>query len=165
MGLIQKPLKYVLKRSEVGLMGKVRAVTQDKYGNVVADTGWIENQQTDWAASAVAQWYAGVNNTGYNPVKPPNYMELGTGTGTPAHTDTALFTESPATNQQCSVVSASTNQATFVCQYYGTSTNAGTYTEAGLKDSDGHLFGHLMATISIQQGLSTTVTWVVAVSV
>ena len=148
----------------VGITGKMRAVTHDEFGNIYADTGWVENQQTNWSADAVAQWYAGVNNTGYNPVKPPNYMELGTGSGTPAKTDVSLFTAVPATNQKCSVTSASTNQATLVCQYYGTASNAGTYTEAGLMDSDGHLFGHLMASISIQLGLSTTVTWIVSIN-
>lgn len=161
MGLINKAFRYNLKNSRMGLMGKLRAITTDEFGNVIADTGWVNNQQTNWATSAVAQWYAGVNNTGYNPVKPPNYMELGKGSGTPAKTDDALFTETPSTYQKCSVTTASGNQATLVCQYYGTSANIGDYTEVGLMDSDGHLFGHLMANISIQLGLSTTVTWVV----
>ena len=143
----------------------MRAVTHDEFGNVYADTGWVENQQTDWAASSVAQWYAGVNNTGYNPVSPPSHMQLGTGSGMPNHTDNALFAAAPATNQKCSTTSAGGNQATLVCQYYGTSANAGTYTEVGLIDSSGHLFGHLMASISIQLNLSTTVTWVVTCNV
>lgn len=161
MGLIRKVLEHFLKPSKVGISGKVRAITTDKFGNVVADTGWIKNQQTNWAASSVVQWYAGINNTGYNPVKPPNYMELGNGSGTPVKTDDSLFAETPSTYQKCSVISASGNQATLVCQYYGVSSNIGNYTEVGLMDSDGHLFGHLMANISIQLGLSTTVTWVV----
>lgn len=143
----------------------MRAVTHDEFGNIYADTGWVENQQTNWSASSVAQWYAGVNNTGYNPIKTPNYMELGTGSGTPAKTDVSLFTATPATNQKCSVASASSNQATLVCQYYGISANVGTYTEVGLMDFDGHLFGHLMSAISIQLSLSTTVTWVVSFTV
>ncbi len=149
----------------VSIHGRVRAVTTDSRGNTLQDTGWLENQDTNWAADAVAQWLTGVNNTGYNPVKPPNYMELGTGSGAPAKTDYALFAAVPATNQKCSITSASGNVATLVCQYYGTAANAGTYTEVGLMDSDGHLFGHLMAGISIQQNLSTTVTWQLTVNV
>ncbi len=149
----------------VNIHGRVRAVTHDEQGKVYSDSGWMENQETNWAASAVAQWLAGINNTGYNPVKFPNYMELGTGTGTPAKTDVSLFAAIPATNQKCSSLSANANVTTFVSQYYGVSANVGTYTEVGLMDSDGHLFGHLMAAISIQLGLSTTVTWQLTVNV
>lgn len=165
MGVIKKLIKFLLPKQHIGLHGRVRAVVHDEHGNIYSDSGWTDNQETNWSASAVAQWLAGINNTGYNPVKFPNYMELGTGSGVPNKLDVSLFAATPATNQKCSVTSASSNVATFVCQYYGVSSNIGTYTEAGLMDSDGHLFGHLMAAISIQLGLSTSVTWQLSVNV
>jgi hypothetical protein len=46
-----------------------------------------------------------------------------------------------------------------VCQYYGTANNAGTYTEVGLFDTNGNMWGHLMESITLTSGLSTTITW------
>lgn len=146
----------------LSVKGQVRAVTTDAQGNVVADTGWVFNKVTNYAAQCIAAWLTGSNNTGYNPVKFPNYTELGTGSGTPAATDITLFAAAPATNQKCSVVQPENGFPTvaqFVTQYYGTANNAGNYTEVGLFDSDGHMFAHTMLNVVIQSGLSTTLTW------
>ncbi len=142
--------------------GRVRWVQTDRTGTVVFDSGWHHNVTTNYAAGAIAQWLTGTNNTGYNPVLPPTKMQLGTGAGTPSPTDTGLFAPVAATLQQVSTagpVSGSPSVAQWVCQYYGTANNAGTYTEIGLFDSNGNMWGHLMESITITEGLSTTCTW------
>ncbi len=49
------------------------------------------NIALNYAFSAFAQWIAGVNNQGQNAVFAPSVVALGSGTGTPAVTDTGLF--------------------------------------------------------------------------
>ncbi len=151
----------------LSITGQVTVTVTDAQGNVVSQ-GTKRNQVTNYAANAVAQWLCGVNNTGYNPTLPPQYMELGTGSGTPSATDTNLFTPVSATNQHVSsaqVPSGSPNVAQFTAQYFGTANNAGSYTEAGLFDANGNLFAHLMDAITITQGLSTTLAWTITVTV
>ncbi len=50
------------------------------------------NIELNYAFTAFSQWIAGINNVGYLPVYPPSKCSLGSGTGTPAKTDVALFT-------------------------------------------------------------------------
>ena len=142
--------------------GRVRIVTTAPGGSVVYDSGWRPNVTTVYAAATVAGWMTGRNNTGYNPAPPPNMMELGTGSGTPSDTDTGLFAPVAATLQQVSTMgqeNGSPQTAQWVCQYYGTANNAGTYTEVGLFDTHGNMWGHLMESITLTSGLSTTITW------
>lgn len=123
------------------------------------------NTTSVYGASAIAQWLAGINNTGYNPVECPFYMELGTGSGTTTINDTGLFVPVAATLQKCSYSVASSGVVTLVCPYVGTSITAGTYTEAMLRDSNSKLFAHKASTIgvplSIQvvEGQTTTLNW------
>ena len=140
--------------------GQVRAEEKDPRGNIISDTGWVSNIETNYLGNSVAAWLAGRNNTGYNPLSPPTMIELGTGTGTPAVTDTALFTPAASTLIQCSLVNVSAASTTqFIAQYFGTTNNAGTYTEAGIFDTAGNLWAHTLISISISNGNTTTVTW------
>ena len=149
-----------MQSQTISISGQVRITTVDSQGNTVYDSGWVKNQVTDYAASALAKWLIGQNNTGQNPVLPPQYMELGTGTGTPAPTDTNLFTPVTATSQRCATfTNPSAGIAQWTSQYFGPVNNAGNYTEEGLFDANGNLWAHLVEAVTITQGLATTIVW------
>lgn len=162
---------YLRTVGNISIKGRVKATITDSKGNVLKESEWSDNQETIHSAEVVAAWLCGANNTGYQPTLPPGYMELGTGSGTPSSSDTTLFTAVSGTNQKCSVVQpvADSNGnltiAQYVCQYYGTANNSGTFTEVGLMDSNGKLFGHIMYAVTIEQGLTTTITWQLPVTV
>ncbi len=149
-----------LQAQTISISGQVRITAVDAQGNTVYDSGWVKNQVTNYAASAVAQWLTGKNNSGFSPVLPPAYTELGTGTGTPSPTDTNLFTPVTATNQWCATfTNPSAGVAQWTSQYFGTINNAGSYTEEGLFDANGNLWAHLVEAVTITQGLATTIVW------
>ena len=62
------------------------------------------------------------------------YLVLGTGSGTPAETDTALFTEVPST-AKTGTISVSGNTVQFYVRYLPEEANGYTYTEAGIYDN------------------------------
>lgn len=147
------------------LSGRVRVQAHDAQGNLVWDGGWLPNKLTNYMANVLAQWLTGVNNTGYNPVLPPLYVEAGTGSGTPAPTDTNLFTPVSATYGRTSIQDTPSNGvAEFVSQYYGDANNSGDYTEVGLFDANGNMFAHTMYSFSIASGQTTTITWDITMS-
>lgn len=155
-----------MNAQKLPLSGQVRITTVDASGNTVYDSGWVENQVTDYAASAIAKWLIGIGNTGYASVPSPQYTELGTGTGTPSAIDTNLFAPVTATNQRCATFdNPSANVAQWTSQYFGTVNNAGSYTEEGLFDQNGNLWAHLMEAVTITVGLSTTILWAFTVTV
>lgn len=150
----------------IAISGRVWIIQTDLQGNVIQDYGWTPNQVTNYAAQAIAQWLIGRNNTGYSPVAPPAYTELGTGTGTLSASDTNLFSPVAATNQRCSsFTNPSPNVAQWTSQYVGTANNAGSYTEEGLFDQSGNLWAHLLQALTITQALSTTLVWQFTVTV
>lgn len=133
-------------------------------GRVRIDQGrFTPNTTTNYGAYAISQWLAGVNNTGYQPVLPPFYVELGTGTGTTQVTDTGLFTPVLVTLTTCATAIPAVGPPptiTIVCNFVGTAITAGTYTEAILTDLSGNVFAHTLKAITITTGLTTTLQWV-----
>lgn len=102
------------------------------------------NTQLNYTLSALSKWIAGVNNVGYQPVYPPSKCSLGSGTGTPAKTDTALFTS--ITNGTISMSSATANSpssgtTTFVFQFPAGQVTS-TVTEAIMTDVNGNGWFH-----------------------
>jgi hypothetical protein len=93
--------------------------------------------------SRIAQWISGVNNTGQNPAYTPSKFQLGTGTGVPAKTDSALYTATPASLVNLASVSFSGNQTTLSVNYPQNGF-LGTFTEGGLLDVNSVLLTHLI---------------------
>ncbi|MCL8207182.1 MAG: hypothetical protein K6V97_03790 [Actinomycetia bacterium] len=146
--------------------GRVRVITRRVAdGTVLTDTGWLPNQITYYAANALAAWLTGTINRGPQGVHFPHYMELGTGSGTPSPSDTALFNGVSATSTPCSQLSVANdtpNSPIWTAVWGGANAGniAGAYSEVGLFDADGHLWAHLAGlTIEVSTSTSTTVQW------
>jgi hypothetical protein len=152
-------------RTDLRLTGHVRILTRRLADGAVLDARTIPNQITYYAANALAAWLTGTINRGPQAVPYPRYMELGTGTGTPSPTDTALFDGVSATSTPCSLVTVvngtpDSPQWTAVWGGASASSIAGTYAELGLFDADGHLWAHLAGlTLTVSTSTSTSVQW------
>ena len=155
-------------RSRIPITGRVRVTQHDAItGALVYDSGWRQNQVTNAATTALATWLTGRQPTqGQNALPPVTQIELGTGTGTAAATDTSLITPVPATLvpvTQAVVLTGppASPQWTAVWGGPGQSAQAGTFTEAGLFNSQGTLFAHLTG-LNVVVGTSTVTTldWV-----
>jgi hypothetical protein len=131
-------------------------------GRLLADSGWRPNQITDAAVQALAQWLTGANSTGYNPVLAPNYVELGTGSGTPSPSDTSLFQPVASTQVACTertVLDGPPAQAQWVA-VWGPSYGPLSATEAGLFNANGTLFAHIAGlTINLTTTTTTSLAW------
>ena len=142
-----------------GVTGRVRIVTREIHtGRIVYDSGWSANTVTNGYLAALAGASLG------QAMSPATQTELGTGTGTPAVTDTSLFTPDSATILTCSSLTlpaSPINTAQWVSVYTGPS---GSFTEVGLLAKDGTLYAHKLATVSITSGTQTTVTWQITLS-
>lgn len=97
--------------------------------------------------SAISQWMAAVNNTGYNPVAPPSQIQLGSGSGIPAITDTSCF--APIAGTVTTMVAAQANTpslgtTTFTFQIAAGVSAGETVTEAFLRNVNGIGFAHTM---------------------
>lgn len=148
----------------ITVAGRVRVVQWDRRtGRIVADTGWDANTVTNGYLAALTAWAVGTPNTSQG-VPPATQTILGTGTGTPAVTDTALFAPDTATILACAsrvVLPTPANTGQWVSVY---TAPVGSYTEAGLITADGTLYAHKLATITISSGTQTTVTWQITAS-
>lgn len=149
--------------SALTLTGRIRVVQRDLTGRVLRDSGYVPNQITNGGASAVAAWLTGSPNRGVasQAIPYPAYMELGDGTGTPAPTDTDLFSPNVATNihvTQAGPVAGSPLVAQWTA-VWGPSYGPYSATEAGLLGSNGTLWSHIMATIDLSSDTSTALTW------
>ncbi len=118
------------------------------------------NIANNHAFSAFASWIGGVNNTGYNPVSPPTQIQLGSGTGTPAISDTGLFATITGTLTTLSYVQTNaptSGTTTFVFQIAaGVVTTQ--VTEAILRDTSGNIFAHTMFSTPFTPSSSQNVT-------
>jgi len=141
------------------VLGRVRVVTRDRAtGRLLTDSGWGANTVTNGYLAALAGGSIG------QALSPATHTELGTGTGTPAVTDTALFAPDAATVLACSslgVLTDPANTAQWVSVY---TSPTGTFSEVGLLAEDGTLYAHKLATVSITSGTQTTVTWQITLS-
>lgn len=145
--------------------GEVLWRLKDPDGRILL-SGGSRNKTNNNALSAIVQWGTGTANIGIGAVSAPTQMQLGTGTGTPSSTDTGLFTPTSGTVQP--ITNASPYQ-TFYMQflaYWGSSTPAGNYTEAGLFDTNMTLWAHVLLQTSagqpyipISAGQTLTILW------
>ena len=145
------------------IKGRVRIVTHALDGRILRDIGWTPNQICNGGAAAIAQWLTSTPNRGQSTVAVPYpaFMELGDGTGTPAPTDTDLFSPNVATNVHVTQ-SAPMAGSPLIAQWVGVwGPSYGPYsaTEIGLLNSAGTLFAHLLATIDLTASTSTSVAW------
>lgn len=151
--------------TEVRLRGQVRWWWRDGRGRLLG-AGQRANVVTNQALAALAQWAIGVTNVGPGAVPFPTQMQLGTGTGTPSATDTGLF--APAAGTLVAITNFTVYQ-TFYAQflaYWGSTTPAGNYTEAGLLDPNGVLWAHVLLQTSgsqpyipLQAGQTLNILW------
>lgn len=133
------------------------------------DTGAIreyeyDNIATNALLNRISQWISGVNNTGQNPAATPSKFQLGTGTGTPAKTDQALFTPVAASIINISAISSNSSQQTIISINYPQNTITGTFTEGGLLDLNSVLLTHVLLTPSIAIGVNETVTLIYTIT-
>ena len=149
--------------SALTLSGRIRVVQRDLAGRVLRDSGYVSNQITNGGASAVVAWLTGSPNRGVasQAIPYPAYMELGDGTGTPAATDTNLF--SPKVATYIAVSQAAPNATNpLIAEWtavWGPSYGPYSGSEIGLFSRAGTLYAHLLATIDLTTTSSTAVTW------
>jgi hypothetical protein len=152
-----------LYRSTLTLTGRVRIVTRSLDGDLLTDSGWIANQICNGGASAVVSWLCGVPNRGQASVAIPYpaYMELGDGSGTPAATDTDLFSPNTSTNVHVTQATPSASNPLIAewTAVWGPQYGPYSATEIGLLSASRTLFSHLLATIDLTTTASTAVTW------
>lgn len=118
------------------------------------------NIPLNYQFSAISQWIAGVNNTGYNAVVPPSQIEYGSGSGTPSVTDTGPFTAITGSLTNLNYVQANTPQngtTTFVFQT-AAGVVTGTITEAFVRDTSGNGWGHAMFSAPFTPASTETIT-------
>ena len=104
------------------------------------------NIALNYSFSAFSQWIAGANNQGQNAVFAPSVVALGSGTGTPAVTDTGLFAAISGATASLSYVQANSPAAgttTFVFQI-AAGIVAVQVTEALMSDRNGSPWFHTM---------------------
>lgn len=104
------------------------------------------NIALNYGIGVFSRWIAGVNNTGQNAVLPPTKIALGSGSGTPAPTDTGLFTAisgAVASLAYATPNSPSNGTTTFVFQI-GAGIVTVQVTEAFLSDITNGGFAHTM---------------------
>lgn len=93
---------------------------------------------------------------------PPSKMELGTGSGTPSASDTALWSPSAPTMKQCSSIQAYlTYYAQFITTWLSTDSIQGSWSEVGLFDSNNNLWAHsaIPLGVSISTGDAMACQW------
>ncbi|UOF90754.1 hypothetical protein LSG31_00280 [Fodinisporobacter ferrooxydans] len=104
------------------------------------------NIELNYALSALSQWIAGFNNSGYQPVYPPSKCSLGSGSGTPAKTDEALFAAISNGTANVNVANAnspSSGTTTFIFQFPAGQVTT-QVTEALMTDVNGNPWFHVI---------------------
>lgn len=155
----------IVVSSGLTVTGRVRIITRRLTDGRILQDQTVPNQITYYAANVLAAWFTGTINRGPQAIHFPNYMELGTGSGTPSPSDTALFNGVSATSTPCTqlaVVNGTPNSPQWVAVWGGANagTIAGTYSEVGLFDADGHLFAHVAGlTIEVSTSTTTAIEW------
>lgn len=144
-------------------VGTVTVLKHDvKTGKLIYKENF-KNQITNYALSQVALAWAGQSGINY-----PNTITVGTGTPPAGQsgtlpTDTMLWNELAGTRLTCTYISA---WLTYYTQYsvtYSQTQAIGTLTEAGLLDSGGNLWSHVILNNIVHDSTSTlTIQWQVA---
>jgi hypothetical protein len=108
------------------------------------------NKVTNYALGYIPQI---LTNTAPFPLQLPSQMELGTGSGTPARTDTDLWSPAAATLKPLSAMQVYLQYyMQYICTWQTSDPIQGTWTELGLKDAGGNLWAHAASTITINTG-------------
>lgn len=124
---------------ELGVKGIVTCTLKDLDGNILEKKVY-HNIQTNFSRNALASWITGVSTQS---LPPPTSIQLGNGVGTPSGSDTALFSPFAGTLSLCDTIqTVQTYYAQFVKTYQATDP-VGQYTEVGLFDAAGNLWGHV----------------------
>lgn len=119
------------------------------------------NKVTNYARAYMVQMLTGTAV----PIVLPSKMELGTGSGTPAATDTDLWAPAVATLKPLSVLQVYlTYYVQFVCTWNTADPVQGTWTEVGLKDANGNLWAHgAMSAFTVNAGEMLVGQWAVQI--
>lgn len=150
----------------LSLVGEFEATVRGADDRVVLQRVY-HNTATSFLRSAVAQWLIGTNNTGYNPVSPPNYIALGNGSPTPPNTgpnpaDTALWAEIASSRKICTARQITNGYYAQFTTVWTVNDPRGAFTEAGLLDaaSGGNLWAHVsLSGVSLSDGQTLTGVW------
>lgn len=128
-----------------GLLDNIPALLEAiKNGDIQAKQYRTKNKVTNYVRSYLASVLSG---TATMPLVLPSKMELGTGSGTPAATDTDLWSPSSATIKPISNTQVYLNYyAQYVCTWLTSDPIQGTWTEIGLKDANSNLWAHANVT-------------------
>lgn len=140
----------------IGVHGIVTCTLRDAETNEVISETVYDNIQTNYSRNALAQWITG---TSTQTLIPPTQIQLGNGLGTVSGTDTALFSPIAGTLSACdSIQRVQTYYAQFIKTYNSTDPS-GQYTEAGLLDTNGNLWGHVNINQFKSNQQTLTVQW------
>lgn len=147
-------------RENVRILNNVRTILTD---SITGKTRIIEghNIPCNGQFSALSQWVAGTaSNLGYNNVPPPSQIEYGSGSGTPAVTDTGPFTPISGSLTNLSYAQANTPQEGTTTLVFQTAAGVvtGQITEAFLRDSSDRAWGHLMFGAAFTPSSTETIT-------
>ena len=105
------------------------------------------NIALDYHFVALSKWVSGLYaNVGYNNVPPPSQIEYGSGSGTPASTDTGNFTNISGSLTNLSYAQDNTPQNGTTTLVFQTAAGVvtGQITEAFLRDTSGNGFCHTL---------------------
>ena len=132
-------------RESARVSGKVTIVVRDaRDPDRVLKTVELDNVITDGGLQIIRDRVASPWSSRYW------CLALGTGTGTPARSDTALFAEIPTTRKAGSIYLPAYNQVQYYVRYMPEEANGYTYTELGVFENTssdltgGTLFNHLL---------------------
>lgn len=123
-----------------------------------------KNKITNYARQYLASIL--VNQSLPYPLITPSKMELGTGSGTTAATDTNLWTPATATLKACSNIQTYlTYYAQYTCTWLTSDPVQGTFTEIGLFDSNNNLWAHsaIASNFTVNAGEVLVAQWSVCI--
>lgn len=151
----------------IGWRGIVTVERRDAATGALIERKEYHNLVTSYALAYIAQVITGgVQASSSGALALPAKMELGTGSGTPQVSDTALWTPSVATLQALSVSQQYLNTiaqfgATWVTgsAAQGSASVPNTWTEAGLFDANGNMWAHAPINVSVYASEYLTVQW------
>jgi hypothetical protein len=111
---------------------------------MVADTTNSAAIITNYMRTAFASWMTGTSNVSGQPgaIVPPNKVQVGTGTGTPQPSDTALWAPISGTLKTVDMTYISGTYNVQFAKTYVAADPTGNFTEAGWLDASGNLWMH-----------------------
>jgi hypothetical protein len=147
------------------ITSKITAFLYESDTKKIISVQEYKNTLTNTFMNRIAQWLGGANNTGANAVLGASKFQMGTGSGTPAASDTSLFTPVASSLINIAGANVSGNSVSYIINYPA-NTTSGTFTEAGLLDANNVLLTHLMLNpnISIAGNLAVTLQYTLNVT-